>query len=93
MMRSAEYIADFGMDTITLAGPLAAKLQAIRDAGFSQVMMAARDLVGHADPSQQPHGPGRVPGTAVTQDDHQRSHADQHGIDARVHALEGHPGK
>jgi 2-keto-myo-inositol isomerase len=48
-MRSAEYIADFGMDTITLAGPLAAKLRAIRDAGFSQVMMAARDLVGHAD--------------------------------------------
>ena len=48
-MRSAEYIADFGMDTITLAGPLAAKLRAIKEAGFSQVMMAARDLVGHAD--------------------------------------------
>jgi len=48
-MRSAEYIADFGMDTISLAGPLAAKLKAIRDAGFSQVMLAARDLVGHAD--------------------------------------------
>jgi hypothetical protein len=29
-----EYIADFGMDTITLAGPLAAKLRAIREAGF-----------------------------------------------------------
>ena len=39
---------DFGMDTISLAGPLEAKLQAIRDAGFSQVMLAARDLVGHA---------------------------------------------
>ena len=48
-MRSAEYIADFGMDTISLAGPLAAKLRAIKDAGFSQVMLAARDLVGHAD--------------------------------------------
>jgi 2-keto-myo-inositol isomerase len=48
-MRSAEYIADFGMDTISLAGPLAAKLTAIKDAGFSQVMLAARDLVGHAD--------------------------------------------
>jgi 2-keto-myo-inositol isomerase len=48
-MRSAEYIADFGMDTISLAGPLAAKLKAIKDAGFSQVMLAARDLVGHAD--------------------------------------------
>ena len=48
-MHSAEYIADFGMDTISLAGPLAAKLRAIRDAGFGQVMFAARDLVGHPD--------------------------------------------
>jgi sugar phosphate isomerase/epimerase len=48
-MKSSEYIADFGMDTISLAGPLAAKLKAIKDAGFSQVMLAARDLVGHAD--------------------------------------------
>jgi len=38
---------DFGMDTITLAGPLPAKLRAIREAGFSQVMLSARDLVGH----------------------------------------------
>ena len=45
----ARHIADFGMDTITLAGPLAAKLRAIREAGFGQVMLAARDLVGHAD--------------------------------------------
>lgn len=40
---------DFGMDTISLAGPLEAKLAAIREAGFTQVMLAARDLVGHAD--------------------------------------------
>ena len=32
-------VADFGMDTITLAGPLEAKLAAMRDAGFSQVML------------------------------------------------------
>ncbi|MBK9133327.1 MAG: sugar phosphate isomerase/epimerase [Betaproteobacteria bacterium] len=38
---------DFGMDTISLAGPLAAKLAAMREAGFRQVMLAARDLVGH----------------------------------------------
>ena len=37
---------DFGMDTITLAGSLGAKLRAIRDAGFTQVMLSARDLVG-----------------------------------------------
>ncbi len=39
---------NFGMDTISLAGPLKAKLNAIRNAGFSQVMLQARDLVGHA---------------------------------------------
>ena len=37
---------DFGMDTITLAGTLGAKLSAISEAGFSQVMLSARDLVG-----------------------------------------------
>ena len=42
----------FGMDTITLAGPLEAKLAAMADAGFSQVMLSARDIVGH---------PGGVP--------------------------------
>lgn len=41
--------SDFGMDTISLAGPLAAKLRAMREAGFTQVMLAARDLVGHPD--------------------------------------------
>ncbi len=45
--HSSGHIADFGMDTITLAGSLAAKLAAIRDAGFSQVMLKANDLVGH----------------------------------------------
>jgi sugar phosphate isomerase/epimerase len=40
---------DFGMDTITLAGALAAKLRAMRDAGFSQVMLKASDLAGHPD--------------------------------------------
>ena len=38
---------NFGMDTITLAGPLEGKLNAIRDAGFTQVMLSASDLVGH----------------------------------------------
>jgi 2-keto-myo-inositol isomerase len=46
--RHAEvHIADFGMDTITLAGLLEAKLAAVRAAGFGQVMLAARDIVGH----------------------------------------------
>ncbi|XAH26200.1 sugar phosphate isomerase/epimerase family protein [Xylophilus sp. GW821-FHT01B05] len=42
-------IRDFGMDTISLAGTLPAKLAAIRAAGFSQVMLSARDLTGHAE--------------------------------------------
>jgi sugar phosphate isomerase/epimerase len=39
----------FGMDTITLAGPLEAKLRAMKEAGFGQVMLSARDVVGHPD--------------------------------------------
>jgi sugar phosphate isomerase/epimerase len=37
----------YGMDTITLAGSLEAKLQAMKAVGFSQVMLMARDLVSH----------------------------------------------
>ena len=40
-------IDGIGMDTISLAGPLEAKLRAMRDAGFTQVMLSARDVVGH----------------------------------------------
>jgi sugar phosphate isomerase/epimerase len=40
-------IRSFGMDTITLAGPLEAKLEAMLEAGFGQVMLKANDLVGH----------------------------------------------
>jgi sugar phosphate isomerase/epimerase len=37
----------FGMDTITLAGPLEGKLRAIKAAGFTQVMLNATDIVSH----------------------------------------------
>ena len=40
-------LAGFGMDTISLAGPLEAKLEAMRAAGFTQVMLGARDIAGH----------------------------------------------
>ena len=43
------HIDDFGMDTITLAGDLRAKLRAVREAGFGQIMLSARDLVGHPE--------------------------------------------
>jgi sugar phosphate isomerase/epimerase len=49
MTRRAGNIDDFGMDTITLSGALPAKLRAMRDAGFSQVMLKASDLVGHPE--------------------------------------------
>jgi 2-keto-myo-inositol isomerase len=38
---------NFGMDTITLAGPLEAKLAAMKAAGFTHVMLNATDIVGH----------------------------------------------
>jgi len=37
----------FGLDTITFAGPLEAKLKAAREAGFTQIMLNATDIVGH----------------------------------------------
>jgi sugar phosphate isomerase/epimerase len=40
-------IADFGLDTATLAGPLEQRLRALREAGFSQVLLQARDLAAH----------------------------------------------
>jgi 2-keto-myo-inositol isomerase len=40
-------LSNFGMDTITLAGPLEGKLLASRAAGFSQIMLWAKDLAGH----------------------------------------------
>jgi sugar phosphate isomerase/epimerase len=40
-------LTNFGMDTITLAGTLEAKLEASRVAGFSQLMLWAKDLVNY----------------------------------------------
>lgn len=38
---------NFAVDTISLAGSLEAKLRAVREAGFSRIMMSARDIVDH----------------------------------------------
>jgi sugar phosphate isomerase/epimerase len=48
-MSAEPDFADFGMDTISLAGPLEAKLRAVREAGFSQIMLSARDVAGHSE--------------------------------------------
>ena len=66
MTRHTGRIDDFGMDTISLAGPLPAKLRAIRDAGFSQVMLSARDLVGHAEGVEAAIAAVRESGLRVT---------------------------
>jgi sugar phosphate isomerase/epimerase len=59
-------IDDFGMDTISFAGPLEAKLKATREAGFSQIMLAARDLVGHTDGWQAAVAAVKASGLRVT---------------------------
>jgi sugar phosphate isomerase/epimerase len=49
MSQFAGNISDIGMDTISLSGTLPMKLRAVQDAGFSQIMLMARDLTGHAE--------------------------------------------
>jgi sugar phosphate isomerase/epimerase len=56
----------FGMDTITLAGPLQGKLAAIRDAGFTQVMLNANDLAAHPDGPEAAIEAVRLSGLRVT---------------------------
>src|SRR6185312_9706837 len=55
-----------GMDTITLAGPLEAKLRAVRDGGFTQIMLAARDIVGHPQGEAAAIAAVRASGLRVT---------------------------
>jgi sugar phosphate isomerase/epimerase len=49
MSRASANIADIGMDTISLSGTLPMKLRAVREAGFSQIMISAKDLAGHSE--------------------------------------------
>jgi sugar phosphate isomerase/epimerase len=57
---------DFGMDTITLAGPLEAKLRAVKAAGFTQIMLNATDIVGHPDGEGAAIAAVRASGLRVT---------------------------
>ncbi len=66
MSRYSGNINDFGMDTISLAGPLEAKLKAVREAGFTQIMLAARDVVGHPDGIHAAISAVRASGLRVT---------------------------
>lgn len=76
-------IDEFGMDTISLAGPLEAKLQAVRAAGFSQVMLNARDLVGHPEGWEAAARRVRESGLRVTGFQVLR---DFEGLSGRLHA-------
>jgi sugar phosphate isomerase/epimerase len=66
MSQFAGNIDDFGLDTISFAGSLEAKLKATHEAGFSQIMLAARDLVGHADGWQAAVAVVKASGLRVT---------------------------
>ena len=66
MVDYSANIRDFGMDTISLAGPLEAKLLAVRQAGFSQIMLSARDVVGHPGGLQAAVAAVRDSGLRVT---------------------------
>jgi sugar phosphate isomerase/epimerase len=56
----------FGMDTITLAGPLEAKLRAVKASGFTQIMLNASDIVGHPDGESAAIAAVRASGLRVT---------------------------
>lgn len=56
----------FGMDTITLAGGLEDKLAAMARAGFTQVMLSARDLTSHPGGVKAAAAAVRASGLAVT---------------------------
>ncbi|MCX7961814.1 MAG: sugar phosphate isomerase/epimerase [Burkholderiales bacterium] len=56
----------FGMDTVTLAGSLETKLAAMRQAGFSQVMLSSADLVAHPGGEQAAIAAVRSSGLRVT---------------------------
>jgi len=66
MNTSHVNIDDFGMDTISLAGTLPAKLKAVRDAGFSADHLQARDIVGHSDGIEAAVQDVRASGLRVT---------------------------
>lgn len=65
-MDPATHFDDFGMDTLSLAGPLAGKLAAMRAAGFKRVMLDAGDLAAHPGGVEAAVREVRAGGLAVT---------------------------
>jgi sugar phosphate isomerase/epimerase len=74
---------DFGMDTASLAGTLARKLDVIRKAGFCHAMMSADDIAGHPDGSEAGARTVRESGLRVTGLEALR---DFEGLDGQLHS-------
>ena len=74
---------DFGMDTASLAGSLEGKLAAVRQAGFSQLVISATDVVGH--PSGTTTGVGAVLGSGLRVTGLEALR-DFEGLDGQMHA-------
>jgi len=74
---------DFGMTTASLAGSLETKLAAVRGAGFSQVMIAAADVVAHPGGTAAGVRAVRASGLEVTGLEALR---DFEGLDGQLHA-------
>ena len=83
MSQLTSHWSDFGMDTISIAGPLEAKLRTIRDAGFAQVMLSAGDIAGHAGGSGAAIRAVKESGLRVTAFQPLR---DFEGLDGALHA-------
>jgi sugar phosphate isomerase/epimerase len=74
---------DFGMATASLVGSLETKLAAVRSAGFSQVMIAAADVVSHPGGTAAGVGAARASGLEFTGLEALR---DFEGLDGPLHA-------
>ena len=56
----------FAMNTVALAGPLEAKLQAVRAAGFTQVTLSSAEIVGHPGGEEAAFAAVRASGLRVS---------------------------
>jgi len=74
---------DFGMTTASLVGSLETKLAAVRGAGFSQVMIAAADVVAHPGGAEAGVRAARESGLEVTGVEALR---DYEGLEGPLHA-------
>lgn len=73
---------DFGIDSASLAGSLETRLAAAKQAGFTQIMISAADIVGHPQDTETAVQAIRSSGLRVTGLEALR---DFEGLDGRMH--------